>query len=120
MPHLYMRRCYNSRSFTPFSEVMVKYPQFYGTGYVAFPVLRDAYKEFTITIEFRPDTSNGLLIFSSELPTAKTDFFSVALVDQKVEFRLVESRLNICVKVLVLAIDFKIYLSCREKSLFWW
>ena len=70
-----------------FSDVVVQYPKFMGTGYVAFPVLRGAYKEFTVTVEFRPDTHNGLLVFSSEHPNARSDFFSISLVDGRAEFR---------------------------------
>ncbi len=69
---------------------MVQYPKFMGTGYMAFPVMRGAYKEFTITLEFKPDTGNGLLLFSGEHPTARSDFFSIALIDGHAEFRLVE------------------------------
>lgn len=61
-----------------------------GTGYIAFPVLRGAYKEFTITIDFRPGTSNGLLMFSGEHPNARSDFFSISLIDGHAEFRLVD------------------------------
>ncbi|XP_077981026.1 pikachurin-like [Glandiceps talaboti] len=68
-------------------SVDVKYPHLWGTGYVAFPKLLTAYKTFRITVEFRPTKINGLLLFSSELPTAKGDFFSVALIDGKPEFR---------------------------------
>ena len=62
---------------------------FKGTGYVAFPVLKRAYKEFTITLEFRPMTRNGLLLFSSEHPNARSDFFSLALVNGHAELRQV-------------------------------
>jgi hypothetical protein len=66
---------------------MVKYPKFMGTGYLAFPVLRGAYKEFKISLEFRPDVANGMLLFSGEHPSARSDFFSVSLVDGYAEFR---------------------------------
>ncbi|CAH1774566.1 unnamed protein product [Owenia fusiformis] len=68
-------------------ESMVRYPRLIGSGYVAFPVLRNAYKEFSATIEFRPELNNGLLLFSSEHVDAKADFFSVALIDGYAEFR---------------------------------
>lgn len=70
-----------------FSDVAVKYPKFSGTGYMAFAVLRGAFKEFTVDIEFRPDKVNGLLLFSSDHPDARSDFFSVTLVNGHVEFR---------------------------------
>ncbi|XP_077863901.1 pikachurin-like [Saccoglossus kowalevskii] len=68
-------------------SVNVKYPQFWGTGYVAFPKLLTSYETFRITVEFRPTKLDGLLLFSSERPTAKGDFFSVALISGKAQFR---------------------------------
>ena len=70
-----------------FSDLVVNYPKFMGPGYMAFPLLRGAYKEFTITVEFRPDTGNGLLLFSAEHPNARADFFSISLVESFAEFR---------------------------------
>ena len=68
-------------------DVMVKFPMFIGTGYLAFPVLRGAYKEFTIKMEFRPDTHNGLLMYTGEYPNAQLDFFSISLVDGYAQLR---------------------------------
>ena len=70
-----------------FTAAIIRHPKFDGTGYMAFPILRDAYKEFILTIEFRPDTNNGLIVFSGELPTAITDFFSITLINGHAEFR---------------------------------
>ena len=70
-----------------FADVVVKYPKFMGVGYLAFPVLRGAYKEFRLTVDFRPDTHNGLLLFSSEASDARSDFFSLSLMDGRLEFR---------------------------------
>ena len=71
------------------SDLMVKYPRFFGTGYIAFPVLRGANREFVINLEFRPESKDGLILFSADQPDAKFDFFSIALVHGKVEFRSV-------------------------------
>lgn len=68
-------------------NVAVKYPKFDGDGYLAFPVLKDSYKQFEIHLEFRPDDINGLVLFSGEMKNAESDFFSLALVDGFVEFR---------------------------------
>jgi hypothetical protein len=68
-------------------DIVVQFPKFMGTGYMAFPVLRGAYKEFTINIEFRPDTGNGLLLFSGADPSALSDFFSITLIDGYAELR---------------------------------
>lgn len=68
-------------------EIVVRYPKLDGRGYIAFPVLRDAYKEFHIYLEIKASSPDGLLLFSSERPNARGDFFSVALVNGQVEFR---------------------------------
>ncbi|XP_046330214.1 pikachurin-like [Haliotis rufescens] len=67
--------------------ISVVYPKFHGMGYLALPVLKNGYRDFRISMEFRPEAKNGLLLFSAELDDAKTDFFSVALVDGYIEFR---------------------------------
>ncbi len=69
------------------ADIVVQYPKFMGTGYMAFPVLRVAYKEFSITIEFRPDTDNGLLLFSGAHPTARSDFFAISLFNGYAQLR---------------------------------
>jgi hypothetical protein len=69
------------------TDVAVKYPKFDGDGYMAFPVLKDSYKQFEVHLEFRPDDINGLVLFSGEMKNAESDFFSLALVDGFVEFR---------------------------------
>jgi len=68
-------------------ELTIRHPKFDGTGYMAFPVLRGAYKEFSLMVEFRPDTKNGLIVFSGERPSAMSDFFSITIVNGFAEFR---------------------------------
>lgn len=60
-----------------------------GSGYITFPQLHMAYREISVAIEFRPDTANGLLLFTSHYPDARLDFFSIALVDGYAELRQV-------------------------------
>ncbi|XP_041360084.1 pikachurin-like [Gigantopelta aegis] len=67
--------------------ITVRYPKFRGTGFLALPVLRNAHKEFRISLEFLPEAKHGLLLFSAEIEGAKADFFSVSLVDGFVELR---------------------------------
>ena len=82
------------------ADVIVRYPKFDGTGYLALPVLRDADLQFVIDVDFRPDvTSSGatptsghveLLLFSSDRDDAQFDFFSVTrLHNGQIEFRFV-------------------------------
>ena len=70
--------------------VYIRYPRFLGEGYIVLSPLRGpAFKEFSILIEFRPETSNGLLLFNADKFDARYDFFSVSLIDGKADFRLV-------------------------------
>jgi len=82
--------------------VIVRYPKFDGSGYLALPVLRGADQQFVIDIDFRPDvamtsfnaTPPGhveLLLFSSDRDDAQFDFFSVTrLQNGQIEFRSVD------------------------------
>lgn len=68
----------------------VKYPQFSGVdSFLTLPRLTNGYKEFEIFMKFKPSSDSGLLLFTSEHPTGKGDFFSLALVNGHVEFRCV-------------------------------
>jgi hypothetical protein len=40
-----------------------------------------------IFLEFKPTGQFGLLLFSSEFEDARSDFFSIALIDGYLEFR---------------------------------
>jgi len=53
------------------------------------PIDASSVREFSVHIEFRPETNNGLMLFSADRLDAKYDFFSVSLVDGKAEFRYV-------------------------------
>ena len=84
------------------TDVIVRYPKFDGSGFLALPVLRGAEQQFVIDIDFRPDvdmmtssndTSTGhaeLLLFTSDRDDAQFDFFSVSrLQSGQIEFRFV-------------------------------
>ena len=69
-------------------DIVIKYPRFSGTGFIAFPVLRGTHQQFTMVIEFRPDEDEGgLLLFSADNTELQFDFFSLAIVNGRVEFR---------------------------------
>ena len=69
------------------TDIEVRYPKFHGNGYLALPVLKTGYKEFDVTIDFKPRANNGLLLYSAESGEAKVDFFSIVLLNGYVEFR---------------------------------
>ena len=96
------------------TDVAVKYPKFDGDGYLAFPVLKDSYKQFEVHLEFRPDDINGLVLFSGEMKNAESDFFSLALVDGFVEFRYLyyTFRRQHTYKTLVIHKELPLYSPC--------
>ena len=69
------------------ADLTAKYPKFSGSGYIAFPVLRDAHREFHIVVELRPDVLDGLVLFSAGHPDAQSDFFSLSLQRGRMVFR---------------------------------
>lgn len=76
-----------SLMFCVVSVLVGRHPRFIGDGFVAFSPLRSGFKEFDILIRFRPETGNGLLLFSAERPDAAQDFMSVAIINGRVHFR---------------------------------
>ena len=69
------------------SDTVVKYPKFSGTGYMAFPVLRGSHERFTMVVEFRPDIDEGLILFSADNSDVQFDFFSLTILNGRLEFR---------------------------------
>lgn len=68
-------------------EIEVRYPRFLGNSFLALPVLKTGYKYLDILLEFKPTAKYGLLFFSAEFEDARSDFFSVALINGFIEFR---------------------------------
>ncbi|GFY09556.1 hypothetical protein TNCV_4322341 [Trichonephila clavipes] len=64
-----------------------KYPRFREDSYIALPILRDAHKSMQVTLEFRPETNDGLIACSGEKPDLRGDFISIALNKGFIEFR---------------------------------
>ncbi|XP_061175117.1 pikachurin-like [Saccostrea echinata] len=69
------------------TERIVKYPQFMGDSFLTLPPITSGYRDIEISVEFKPASDSGLLLFSSEHSQAKGDFFSLVLVNGFVEFR---------------------------------
>jgi len=69
------------------ADMTTKYPKFSGSGYIAFPVLRGAHREFHMIAELRPDGLDGLIMFSAGHPDAHSDFLSLSLQRGKIELR---------------------------------
>ncbi|KAG7481508.1 hypothetical protein MATL_G00067440 [Megalops atlanticus] len=67
--------------------VSVQYPQFYGFSHMTFEPLKNSYQTFQITIEFKAEAEDGLLLYCGENEHARGDFISLALVRRKLHYR---------------------------------
>ncbi|XP_076319597.1 pikachurin-like isoform X2 [Tachypleus tridentatus] len=67
--------------------VELKYPKFIGSSYLALPVLRDAHKVAHISLEFRPESYDGILLYSGNHADLHGDFIALTLSKGFVEFR---------------------------------
>ena len=56
------------------------------TSYMVMPTLPDAYLAFDVQISFRPEQSNGLILYNGQTQHSG-DFISLGLSDGRVEFR---------------------------------
>ena len=54
---------------------------------MAFPVLRGSHERFTMVVEFRPDIDEGLILFSADNSDVQFDFFSLTILNGRLEFR---------------------------------
>ncbi|XP_067885249.1 pikachurin isoform X2 [Heterodontus francisci] len=68
-------------------EISTQYPKFYGYSYLTFEPLKNSYQKFQITIEFKADTGDGLLLYCGETENGHGDFLSVAIIRRRLQFR---------------------------------
>ncbi|XP_059473292.1 pikachurin [Neocloeon triangulifer] len=61
--------------------------RFSGQSFLAFPALRGAYKDVQVTLEFKPETTDGVLLLAAERDDMAGDFLALVLVDSFLEFR---------------------------------
>ncbi|KAK5871117.1 hypothetical protein PBY51_004015 [Eleginops maclovinus] len=70
------------------SEVVsVNFPRFHGYSHMTFEPLKNSYQTFQITLEFKADSEDGLLLYCGENEHARGDFTSLALVRGKLHYR---------------------------------
>ncbi|XP_064153393.1 pikachurin isoform X3 [Anguilla rostrata] len=67
--------------------VAVQYPQFYGYSHMTFEPLKNSYQTFQITLEFKTEAEDGLLLYCGENEHARGDYTSLALIRRKLHFR---------------------------------
>lgn len=62
-------------------------PRFTGSGWLAFPALRAAYKHVQLELEFRPEAWDGVLLLAGERDDLQGDFMALILHHGFIEFR---------------------------------
>ncbi|XP_058491162.1 pikachurin isoform X1 [Solea solea] len=67
--------------------VSVKFPRFHGYSHMTFEPLKNSYQSFQITLEFKADSEDGLLLYCGENEHGRGDFISLALVRGKLHYR---------------------------------
>ncbi|XP_032675236.1 pikachurin isoform X2 [Odontomachus brunneus] len=68
-------------------EAEVRSPRFTGSGWLAFPALRAAYKHVQLELEFRPEAWDGVLLLAGERDDLQGDFMALILHHGFIEFR---------------------------------
>ncbi|XP_063584947.1 pikachurin-like [Penaeus indicus] len=61
--------------------------RFHGSSWVAFAPLREAYRDVQLTLEFKPESPDGVLLVSGENDDLSGDFMAAVLLNGYVEFR---------------------------------
>ncbi|KAM7416825.1 hypothetical protein PAMA_018745 [Pampus argenteus] len=80
--------CNLGRSGDTCTEVVsVNFPRFYGYSHMTFEPLKNSYQTFQITLEFKADSEDGLLLYCGENEHGRGDFTSLALVRGKLHYR---------------------------------
>ncbi|KAK7086587.1 hypothetical protein SK128_027747 [Halocaridina rubra] len=67
--------------------IPVETARFHGTSWVAFAPLKEAYRDVQLTIEFKPESPNGVILVSGENDDLSGDFMAAVLLNSYVEFR---------------------------------
>uniref|UniRef100_A0A674CHF7 EGF like, fibronectin type III and laminin G domains n=1 Tax=Salmo trutta TaxID=8032 RepID=A0A674CHF7_SALTR len=88
--------------------VTVQFPRFYGHSHMTFEPLKNSYQTIQMTLEFKADSEDGLLLYCGENEHGRGDFTSLALVRGKLHYRCVTR----------LAIDFPLYVG-GAPSAYW-
>ncbi|KFQ93936.1 Pikachurin, partial [Nipponia nippon] len=68
-------------------DIIIQYPQFSGYSYITFEPLKNSYQTFQITLEFRAESEDGLLLYCGENEHGRGDFMSLAIIRRSIQFR---------------------------------
>lgn len=72
-------------------------PRFTGSGWLAFPALRAAYKHVQLELEFRPEAWDGVLLLAGERDDLQGDFMALILHHGFIEFRYLHYLLSLLI-----------------------
>ncbi|XP_027198561.2 pikachurin-like [Dermatophagoides pteronyssinus] len=67
--------------------IEVKQPHFMGSSYLALPTLRNAHRSLKINIEFKPESYDGVLLYSGQETNLDGDFIAIIITQGFIEFR---------------------------------
>ncbi|KAL2091752.1 hypothetical protein ACEWY4_011550 [Coilia grayii] len=67
--------------------VMVQFPKFLGYSHMTFEPLKNSYQTFQITVQFKAESEDGLLLYCGENEHGRGDFTSVSLIRGRVHYR---------------------------------
>uniref|UniRef100_A0A673IV16 Pikachurin-like n=1 Tax=Sinocyclocheilus rhinocerous TaxID=307959 RepID=A0A673IV16_9TELE len=65
----------------------VNFPKFYGYSHMTFEPLKNSYQSFQISLEFKAEVEDGLLLYCGENEHGRGDFTSLALVRGILHYR---------------------------------
>ncbi|XP_026096298.1 pikachurin [Carassius auratus] len=65
----------------------VNFPKLYGYSHMTFEPLKNSYQSFQISLEFKAEAEDGLLLYCGENEHGRGDFTSLALVRGKLHYR---------------------------------
>ncbi|XP_036623838.1 pikachurin [Trichosurus vulpecula] len=68
-------------------DIFIQYPQFFGYSYLTLEPLKNSYQAFQITLQFRAETEDGLLLYCGENEHGRGDFMSLAIIRRSLQFR---------------------------------
>lgn len=74
-------------------------PRFTGSGWLAFPALRAAYKHVQLELEFRPEAWDGVLLLAGERDDLQGDFMALILHHGFIEFRYLHCLFTIIISI---------------------
>ncbi|XP_073808036.1 pikachurin isoform X4 [Danio rerio] len=65
----------------------INFPKFYGYSHMTFEPLKNSYQSFQISLEFKAEAEDGLLLYCGENEHGRGDFTSLALIRGKLHYR---------------------------------